>query len=294
MRHEHATVRTRLFWEGGAIAAAALVLSVGCGVSETPRAPEENAAPPAVTAIPASLPSVPSVPDSVSIPAPEALVLTDEAQVRAAWKEAASFVESRDFGSALPLLEAVAVERSDDAGVLYVLGIARWKTGDLVGAERALAKSVEIDADRFKGWLNLARVRMDAGLHETALEAASRAVELDAGSADARHQAGRALYALGRVDEAVEMLGIGRELDPANGHLGNTLGWVLIREGRFHEAVGPLEAAKQALPGVAYVRNNLGVAYERTGRREEAIEEYRAAVDAGDSDGKAAVSLARM
>lgn len=294
MRHEHATVRTRLLWEGGAIAATALVLSVGCGVSETPRDSKEGAAPSAVTAMPASLPSVPSVPDAVSIPVPEALVLTDETQVRAAWREAVSFVEGRDFGRALPLLEAVAVERSEDAGVLYILGVARWKTGDLAGAEGALAKSVEIDPDRFKGWLNLARIRMEAGFHETALEAASRAIDLDAASADARHQAGRALYALGRVDEAVEMLGIGRELEPANGHVANTLGWVLIREGRFHDAVEPLEAAKASLPGVAYVRNNLGTAYERTGRHEEAIEEYRAAVEAGDSDGKAAISLARM
>lgn len=294
MRTNHATIRNRLAWEASAVVATALVLFAGCEATGTSDATKGGTDTPAVTALPASLPGIPDAPAAISIPEPEVLVLSGESQVRAAWREAVSLVDDRNYDDALRLLEAVAVERPGDAGVQYLLGIARWKTGGLDDAETALAKSVEIDAGRFKGWLNLARVTMDAGRFEEAREAASRASELDPASADARHQLGRALYALGRVDEAVETLGIGRELDPTNGHVANTLGWVLIRQERFHDAVAPLEVARAALPGVAYVRNNLGMAYERTGRRAEAVSEYRAALEAGDPDGKAAGNLARL
>jgi hypothetical protein len=69
---------------------------------------------------------------------------------------------------------------------------------------------------------------------------------------------------------------------------------LLIQLGRPADAIQPLEDARTALPHVAYVRNNLGVAYERTGRIDDARTEFLAAVDAGDSGGKAVRSLVRL
>ena len=274
--------------------AAVLALTVGCTRNEPVAPKAAGPQSPLIEAMPASLPgSAPEVPVGVLEP-PQGIVLTSDADVRAAWRKAVGLVEERRFEEALPLLEAVAGSRENDAGVLYVLGVAQWKTGRLDEADASLARSVDVDPTRFKGWLNLARVRLDAGRDEGAFEAAQRAIELDGSSADALHQSGRALCALGRTEEAVATLGSALLLDPANGHVANTLGWILIREGRFDEAVPALEAARDALPGVSYVRNNLGVAYERTGRRAEALDEYRAAVEAGDSSGKAAASLARL
>jgi len=60
------------------------------------------------------------------------------------------------------------------------------------------------------------------------------------------------------------------------------------------EAVPHLEAARDRLPEVAYVRNNLGVAYERHGDLDAAVAEFQAAVEAGDPNGKASQSLARL
>jgi Flp pilus assembly protein TadD len=100
--------------------------------------------------------------------------------------------------------------------------------------------------------------------------------------------------ALGRGDEARVALTSAHDLDNGNGYISNTLGFLLIQLGKPVEAIEPLEAAKRMLPDVSYVRNNLGVAYERTGRLDEAKAEYLAAVEAGDKDGKASSSLARL
>jgi Flp pilus assembly protein TadD len=99
---------------------------------------------------------------------------------------------------------------------------------------------------------------------------------------------------LNRGDEALESLTTAHELDADNGYSANTLGLLLIQLGKPAQAVEPLEAAKSALPHVAYVRNNLGVAYERTGRLDDAKLEYLAAVEAGDTGGKAMKSLVRL
>jgi len=191
--------------------------------------------------------------------------------------------ENGAFGDASAKLEVAVSGRPADAYASYLLGLSRWKTGDLEGAERALTGSLAIDATRPKSWINLARVRMERSDAKGALEAATKALEIDPGSAAALHQEGRALLALGRADEAEASLLAARGIDPDDGHVANTLGLLLIQRGRPAEAIPNLEAAKAILPHVSFVRNNLGVAYERTGRLDEARVEYQAALDAGDT-----------
>ena len=144
------------------------------------------------------------------------------------------------------------------------------------------------------GLVREARQMMDSGDYKGALESSERALTLDIGSPKALHVHGRALLALNRTPEAIETLSLAHETDPDNGYIANTLGYALLISGKPSEAVGYLENARELLSNVAYVRNNLGVAYERLDRTDEAIAEYQAAVAAGDSDGKAAMSLSRL
>jgi tetratricopeptide (TPR) repeat protein len=143
-------------------------------------------------------------------------------------------------------------------------------------------------------WVDLARRRIAEGDPPGAIEAADAALALEPARPDALDQKGRALWALDRGHEAVVTFEAARRGDPGNGHIANRLGYLLITRGEYGAAVPHLEAAREALPGVPYVRNNLGVAYERVGRLAEAVEEYRAAVAAGDSGGKATASLTRL
>src|SRR6185295_15447141 len=176
----------------------------------------------------------------------------------------------------------------------YLLGLALWKSGQLDEAEGEMVRSAGINDQSLKTWINLARVRLDRREFDGALEAADKAVAIDGQSSDALHQRGRALDGLNRGDEAVATLEQARSLSPENGYIANTLGYLLLRRGKPEDAVPHLEAARDRLPQVAYVRNNLGVAYERTGDVHRAAEEFRAALQAGDSEGKASASLARI
>jgi tetratricopeptide (TPR) repeat protein len=216
------------------------------------------------------------------------------AEIAGAWKEGVALYEAGDYSAAIVPLQIAADGLPDEPYTRYLFGLALWKAGEIDAAERALGRAAELNPDAIKTWINLARVRLDRQDATGALEAADAALAIDAGSADALHQRARALAALARRDEAFEDLERARALDPGNGYVANTLGYMLLRDGRDADAVPILEAARDRLPQVAYVRNNLGVAYERIGDRGRALEEYRAAVEAGDSGGKALASIGRL
>jgi Flp pilus assembly protein TadD len=215
-------------------------------------------------------------------------------ETSSAWREGIALFENRDYAEAAGRLETAARGRAEDAYTHYLLGLARLKSGDAAGAEAALARSAELDATRVRTFVNLARARMLRGDPSGAKDAAGAALELDPENVPALHQSGRALAALNLTDAALATLDRAHALDASDGYVANTYGWVLLQAGRAADAIPLLEIAKDGLPSVAYVRNNLGVAYERVGRPEDASVEFMAAVEAGDPEGKAAASLARV
>lgn len=273
------------------------VLAVGLSViacSRQTNTPSSSPSPPVMTDLsPAATVPVPSEPVTMEAASAPVLPPTPE-EVKAAFKDGVSLFDSGAYAEASLSLLVAAEGRPEHAYTHYLLGLSLWKSGRHREAEQALVRSATLDVDSLRTWTNLARVRMDLDDPSGALEATDSALAIEATSANALHQRGRALAALGRGEEALAALGRAHEADPENGYVANTLGYVLIQGGRAEEAVPFLEAAKERLPGVAYVRNNLGVAYERTGQLLNALAEYRAAVEAGDSGGKAALSLARL
>ncbi len=218
----------------------------------------------------------------------------DPADITVAWQEGVRLYEEKDYTGAVVALQIAAEGLSQEPYTQYLLGLALWKSGDNDGAERFLVRSSELDGGSVRTFINLARVRMDNHDPRGALDATSEALAIDAASSDALHQRGRALAGLNRADAAIETLLRAHALAPEDGYIANTLGYVLIQAGRPEEALPFLESARDSLPEVAYVRNNLGVAFERTGAIEPAMVEYRAAVEAGDSEGKALASVARL
>ncbi len=240
-------------------------------------------------------PGTETIPETTVTGTPEIpIVPPDPIEVKTAWKEGLALFEQGDHAGAVERLRLVALGREDVFDVHYLLGLSLWRSGELGEAENALMHACSLEAGSIRSRINLARVRIDRDDARGAIEAIDEALAIDPESAAALHQKGRALSLLDRTDEAVDVLTRARSIDPENGWIANTLGYVLIRSERFSEAVPHLEDASGTLPRVAFVRNNLGVAYERTGRTEQAYMEYRAAVEAGDSGGKAGASIARI
>jgi Flp pilus assembly protein TadD len=196
--------------------------------------------------------------------------------------------------TAVPVTEIPSAGSTSNGPATLAEGLALRDAGKLEEAEATLVRAGEVDPRSSRIFVNLARVRLSRNDAAGALEASEKALSLTPNSANALHQKGRALAGMNRGAEAVEVLTTAREMAPENGYIANTLGWLMLTRGDAAGAVPHLEAARDQLPDVGYVRNNLGVAYERTGRTEDAIVEYRAAVAAGDSGGKALKSLERL
>jgi Flp pilus assembly protein TadD len=279
--------------------AAALVLGLGlaavpftgCTDKKTTSTPVET------SSSRVSQPSVTSTPSQVAeVQGPTAPVTPTAPAIdpRTAWKDGVQSFQEGDFTTASSRLRVAVDSRQDDPYAHYLFGLALWKSGQLDEAEGELVRSGTLNDQSIKTWINLARVRLDRQQFDSALEAADKAVAIDSQSSDALHQRGRALDGLNRGDEAVATLQQARSISPDNGYIANTLGYLLLRRGKAEEAVPLLEAARDRLPQIAYVHNNLGVAYERTGDVHRAADEFRAALQAGDSDGKASASLARI
>lgn len=266
-------------------AGAAAAILAGCGGSGSGPANERASDPHARAAVASSS----AVPEAVETVTP--LTAADAILAR---REGFRCFASGDYAGAADHLEAVRAAGLTDPYARYLLGLARWKSGDPAKAEVALIEASRLDPTSVRTWTNLARVRLDRKDYLGALDSAGAALVLDPGCAAALHQRGRAEAALGRTDAAIETLREARQRDPGNPWIANTLGLVLLEHGRAGEAVPVLELAASKLATVAFVRNNLGVAYERCSRVDEAVAEYRASVAAGDSGGKAGASLARL
>ncbi len=222
------------------------------------------------------------------------VVLPGPEEIKAAWQEGLDLFQGKDYEGAATKFAIVALGREEVVDVHYLLGLSLWNSGRHDDADTSMTRASSLDPDSPRIWTNLARIRLDRDDSAGALQAIEGALAIEPDSADALHQKGRALFGLNRGDEAIEILSSARSLEPENGYIANTLGWVLIQMDRSDEAVRHLEEARDALPKIAFVRNNLGVVYEGLGRTESAYEEYRAAVEAGDSEGKASISIVRI
>jgi Flp pilus assembly protein TadD len=246
----------------------------------------ETVKPPVVSEVATS--QVLEVKPPIPTPAPS----PEEAKV--AWTQGRALFQAGDHPTAAAQLQIAAAGRTEDAPTHYLLGLALLKSGQGELAEHALERAAALDPHSTKTWINLPRVRMELDETLTALEAAESALTIDPLSTDALPQKGRALATLNRGEEAIAVLEQAHDAAPGNGQIANTLGYWLLQSGRPSDSLQLLESARDVLPNVSYVRNNLGVVYERLGRIDEAAVEYRAAVESGDSGGKAAQSLARL
>jgi len=199
------------------------------------------------------------------------------------------------FDRAHRMFSAYTTQYPDNPWGFYMTGLSAWKKGDLAEAERSLAKTVEMDSSHVKGWVNLARVRLDAGQPGEARKAVNRARDLEGGeTSDLYRVMGRVAQEEGELDEASEAYRRALVLDPADAWSMNNLALIHIRRGDFEKALPPLARAVEIRGDVPVFQNNLGTALEKIGRFSAAAQAYREADDLGDGYEKARTSLARV
>ncbi len=176
----------------------------------------------------------------------------------------------------------------------YMLGLSRWKQGELKPAEAALRQSLELRPEHVKALVNLARVLVDDGRAQEALEPAAKAVDLDPANGAAQRVRGRVFHTLGMTEQAIASYEQALTIDDRDAWALNNLGLLLLEENRFEEAIPPLARATQIGGEVACFHNNLGIALERTGHFGAAAVAYGQALAADSTYSKAATNLARV
>jgi Flp pilus assembly protein TadD len=155
-------------------------------------------------------------------------------------------------------------------------------------------RSLELDPNRLKSGLNLARVLLDAHRPGEALATIDKALAIEATSSAAYRLKGRACHGLGRTDEAVVAYQTAIRLDPKDAWSMNNLAYIWIEQGEYDEALPALARAVELRKDVAVFYNNLGMALEHTGRFAAAADAYASAVNAEPSNENAARNRDRV
>jgi Flp pilus assembly protein TadD len=175
----------------------------------------------------------------------------------------------------------------------YMLGLSRWKSGDLPSAEPAFLSALDREPDHVKSLTNLARVRLDRGQPELATLPIERAAERAPESVEVQRVLARVLHAVGRPADAARAYARALEIEPEDVWSLNNLGLLWIEREEFSLALPPLSKAGLLRPDLATVQNNLGIALERTGCFRAAAEAYANALESDAGYEKAALNQAR-
>ena len=204
-----------------------------------------------------------------------------------------SYRDRRD-GDATTLFKTYAADRPTNPWGFYMLGLSAWKSGDREQAESAFVQALSLDSTHVKSHLNLARVLLESGKPDSALQHIEAAIALDSTSSEPLRLQGRAFEAQDKNDDAIVAYQHAIVKDDNDVWAINNLGALYMRVQRFEDAIGPLARAVELNDKVATFHNNLGMALELTDRFDIAIEQYRAALAIEGTYGKAVANLQRV
>lgn len=198
------------------------------------------------------------------------------------------------YSEAVDLFEAYTLDKPENPWGFYMLGLSAWKAGYLEVAEANLGQSVAMDPNHVKGHVNLARVFLDMGRVDEALQHATIADDIDPASSPAKRTLARALSEAGQVEEALDMYEAVLHGDNDDVWALNNMGYLLLQQGRFTEALGPLALAVTLEEENGTFQNNLGHALEGAGHSQTALATFRQLVALQPDHERGQTSLARL
>lgn len=201
--------------------------------------------------------------------------------------------DEKRFTEAALYFTAEAEARPDRGWTHYILALSQWKDGQLEIAVESMRRSIELEP-QVRAFANLARMEIDRGEFDAALEASQEAVSAAPEDGEARFVEARVHYNLGDRESALRLLEQSLELDFDNGFAHNLVGLIWIERGEAAYALDAMELAVARIPNIAYVQNNYGMALELSGQLDEATVAYSAAADLRPGYLKASQNLARL
>jgi tetratricopeptide (TPR) repeat protein len=204
-----------------------------------------------------------------------------------------SAYDEKRFTEAALYFAAEAEARPDRGWTHYILALSEWKDGQLEAAVVSMRRSIELEP-QVRAFANLARIEIDRGEFDAALEASQAAVSAAPDDGEAKFVEARVHYNLGDRESALRLLEQSIELDSDNGFAHNLAGLIWIERGEAVYALEALEQAVARIPNIAYVQNNYGMALELNGQLDEAAIAYSSAAELRPGYLKASQNLARL
>ncbi len=259
------------------------LMLAACGGKDT-RTDEVSAAPstsPAVSVTPASGPTVTTE-------------LGGTISRTVTFEEAEAVFKEGKYPEAKRLFEAYVERKPENGFGWYMLGLSAWKSGDLLGAERAFDTAIGKNPTHVKSLLNSSRVLMDLGRNAEALERVNAARAIDSTSGEVIRLVARAHHRLGNIDSAVAAYRQALGSNERDVWAMNNLGMLYLDQQDPGSAVGPLARAVELRPTSPVFQNNLGMVLELVGDFEQAKAAYESAVKADSGYAKARANAARL
>ena len=264
------------------LALLSLLLAAACSGAKREEPPAANRAPtvsPAARVIPAGGPGVsteaPVVPRAVS------------------YEEAESLFKTGKYSEARDGFQRYVEAKPENPWGHYMLGLSAWKTGDLAGALGAFDAAIARDPAHLKSQLNSARVLLDLGRAQEALERVTAAQSRDSTSESLRLLA-RVHDELGDPEAAIKTFREALIRNERDAWAMNNLGMLYIRQRDFPAALPPLARAVQLRPGAPVFQNNLGIALELNGHPLQARQAYAEAIRVDSTYAKAIANAKRL
>src|ERR1051326_5575426 len=115
---------------------------------------------------------------------------------------AESAFQEKRFDEAVSLFKGYTTQKPENAWGHYMLGLSAWKTKDLGQAESEFLRAIELDSTHIKSRYNLARVYLDGGETEKAVEQIESALKIDSTSPEGFRLLGRAYDGMGQLKQA--------------------------------------------------------------------------------------------
>jgi protein O-GlcNAc transferase len=151
----------------------------------------------------------------------------------------------------------MAVESASVGGGEPAAAAALCGSGEFEAARALLENAVRQAPGHVDAWLFLAKVELQLGRREQALQSASRAVELDARRAEAFYVLGRIHKTFDEDDAAESCFRRAVQLDPDNPDILTSLGSLFRLRGRVEDAIALYQQALLINPDHAEARRNL-------------------------------------
>lgn len=159
----------------------------------------------------------------------------------------------------------------------------------------AALKAIALDERLVEAHLSLARIKQQYDWDWTGAEREiARALELEPGRLDVHTDLGYLLMHVGRMDDAIREGEIVVQLDPVSSAAHSALGRFLYRAHRFEEALPHLLRAVELEPRGLTPNVRLGDLYVQLGRYEDAIAAYKKAKEVDPNGKNFQAALARV